>query len=298
MAGLSQQQLQQYNSQGGNPAGTALNYVGGKVIPGYNGSAFQKALSTDPAGAALSWLGHTFGPEDVKGPGNAPTGAPQGPLVFDPVSGLYRDPTTGTSYTNPDGTGGVHNPNAATLLAGNAATGAGLLNTLGGYADREANTYGQQQGLADSYKRTINDPNAPSVAHMQLVQGLGNIANEQQSMASGHSGEGGALARTNAAANIARAQVGANQTAALQRAKEVADAQTGLGATLGSMNNESQGIYGTNLGAAHGFESLAQTAATAKEKQAVDANIADADAKNKRFDKTVGGIGGALMSLL
>jgi len=94
------------------------------------------------------------------------------------------------------------------------------------------------------YLQAVMNGTAPSMAQLQLQQGLGAISAQQQSMAAGIGGAGGALARYGAAINTGNAQTGANQAAALARAKELADARAAYGANATAIAAGAQNMYG------------------------------------------------------
>lgn len=96
------------------------------------------------------------------------------------------------------------------------------------------------------YLQAVMNGTAPSMAQLQLQQGLGTIASQQQSMASGVSGPGAALARYGAAINTGAAQTATNQAAAIARAKELADARAAYGANAAAIAGGATNLY--NIG--------------------------------------------------
>lgn len=94
------------------------------------------------------------------------------------------------------------------------------------------------------YLQAVMNGTAPSMAQLQLQQGLGAIAQQQQSMAAGIGGPGQALARYGAAVNTGNAQTAMNQAAAMARAKELADARAAYGSNATAMAAGAQNLYG------------------------------------------------------
>lgn len=80
---------------------------------------------------------------------------------------------------------------------------------------------------------------------------------QQQSQASGATGEGAALARVTAANNTANAQTGANAAQAGIRANEVAGAEQALGGVLGNQANQAITSSGQAQTSAGNFSNLA-----------------------------------------
>jgi hypothetical protein len=106
--------------------------------------------------------------------------------------------------------------------------------------------YMQQQQLAQQLQAQALGQ-GPSVAGIQLGQGLEQINRGQASQAAGVGGEGGVLARYSAMNNAAQAGAAENQSAALARATEIANAQQNLGNVLGNENATGASVYGTNI---------------------------------------------------
>ena len=184
-----------------------------------------------------------------------PAGAGQ-PVVYDPGTGLYVNKATGAVSYDAAGQNVVQDPSLATQAARNLATSQQFLSTLGQYGQQYHGAQAAENSLAGKLNATIAGT-APSVARAQLEQGLSQIVQQQESQASGATGEGGALARTNAAANTANAQAATNAQAAGLRAQEVAGAE---GAQAGLLNNQAtQAITqgGNTTTAAGNFANLA-----------------------------------------
>jgi hypothetical protein len=113
------------------------------------------------------------------------------------------------------------------------------------YAAREANAYANQSRLASTLYDVTNGGGGPSVAGTQLQQGLDQTLAAGNSMAAGGSGANGALARYAAILGAGRSMADTNQSAALLRAQEVAQARAQLGGVLGAQAGESGNLYGT-----------------------------------------------------
>ena len=120
---------------------------------------------------------------------------------------------------------------------------------------REAQAYAQQQRYAQ-YLQSVMNGASPSLAQLQLMQGLGAIQQQQQGMAAGVGGPGAALARYGAAVNSADAGAAANQSAALARVAELNSARQAFGANANAMAANSGNMYRTSLGGAEGFGQL------------------------------------------
>ena len=113
--------------------------------------------------------------------------------------------------------------------------------------DQQQAAYAQQQQLAGNLMQTANGQ-GPSVAGLQLGQGLEQIQRGQQAQAAGATGQGGVLARYAAMTGAANAGAQENQAAALARAAEVAHAQQNLGGVLNNESSTAANIYGTQVG--------------------------------------------------
>lgn len=184
--------------------------------------------------------------------------ADQAKLVQDPVTGLWQDPSNRAVFQLVNGQYvPVHDLNMTAQVARNIA----LSQQYGGLGkDYDAAlraTMAQQNSLADAYRRTISDPNAPSVAREQLQQALNASENQQLSQAAGASGGNAFIARSNAANNMASLAAKAGQAGAELRAGEVATAQQGLGQTLGALGSEAGGGISTYTGLGRDYANLA-----------------------------------------
>jgi hypothetical protein len=183
-------------------------------------------------------------------PGVGGPAADPSKLQQDPATGMYFDPTTGTSYTDATGQSPVTNPNVAQQVAANFATRTSLLGKLGGNQATIDSAIGGQNQLRGSLLNTINNPNASSVAQTQLGIGADAIARQQLQQAAGTTGANAFLARRNAANNIGQLQSTLNGQQALTRANEVDAAQGRLGSVLGAQAQEGQAGYNSNLSGA------------------------------------------------
>lgn len=129
----------------------------------------------------------------------------------------------------------------------------------GQYAGQEQNAYNRQAQLSDNLWSTINGA-GPSVAGVQLQQATDQNLRNGMAMGAGGTGQNAVLARYLAAQRTGDSAANLAQSAALLRAKEVADARAQLGQTTGAMANEGAGLYGTNLQTGLGYANLANSA--------------------------------------
>ncbi len=185
-------------------------------------------------------------------PANPPAG-----WQYDPITKLWQNGRN-VYQVGADGKPvQIHDQNLGSQVASNIAR-ASTYNALGAhYTDALNTTMAEQGSLADAYRRTISDPNAPSVAREQLNQALGAADATQLSQAAGASGQNAALARRSASANMAGLAANAGQTGALLRAQEVAAAQAGLGNTLGAEAGEAGNAFGATTGLGLNYSTIA-----------------------------------------
>ncbi len=211
-------------------------------------------------------------------PANPPAG-----WQYDPITGLWQNGRV-VYQVGADGKPvQIHDQDLGSQVASNIAR-ASQYNALGShYADALNSTMAQQNSLADAYRRTISDPNAPSVAHEQLNQALQAADATQASQASGASGENAFLARRGASNNMAGLAANAGQTAALLRAQEVAAAQQGLGTTLSNVAGEAGGAFGTTTGLGLNYAQVA-----GNEEQGGNANVTNQRGQNIQAGETIG----------
>ena len=187
---------------------------------------------------------------------NTPTGMQD--FQVDPITGYGFDPSSRTTYQKINGQWvPVHDLTVSAQVSKNIETANYYANLAKTNANAFQGAVGQQQSLADAYRQTISDPNAPSVAREQLNQALGATDATQLSQAAGASGENALVARTTAANNIAGANAAEGGQAALLRAQETSAAQAGLGSVTGAMANEENTAYGANTGLGSSYSTLA-----------------------------------------
>ncbi len=202
-------------------------------------------------GSVLPGYGAEGPPAGVAGPAQAGQ-----PVVYDPGTGLYLNKATGAVSYDAGGQKPVSDPSLATQAARNLATSQQFLSTLGHYGQQYDATQAAESSLAGKLNDTIAGT-APSAARAQLEQGLSQIVQQQQSQASGATGEGAALARVTAANNTANAQTGANAAQAGIRANEVAGAENALGGVLSNQANQAITSSGQAQTSAGNFSNLA-----------------------------------------
>ena len=247
-----------------------------------SGGALPSSFSA-PAGAAAA-------PPPNLDPANPPPG-----WQYDPITKLWQN---GRLVYQAGAPGQppvqIHDQDLGTQVANNLARGSAYAGLGAGYDAALKATMGQQSSLADAYRQTISDPNAPSVAREQLNQALTAADASQESAAAGASGENAFLARRGASANMAGLAANAGQSAALVRAQEVANAQQGLQGTLGSEANEAGGAINTYTGLGQNYANTAGT-----EEVAGNANVTAQRGQNiqavESFGKdTAAGVSGAV----
>lgn len=178
-------------------------------------------------------------------------------LVRDPVSGMYYDPKTGTSYTDELGGNPVTNPNVAQQVAANYARQQAFLEQLNPLEAERQHAVAGQNDLAGFLRGTVHGTQ-PSVVGLQLGQGMNKIAGDQMSMASGVSGAAAPLAGMMAARNIGSAQVGMNQNAAIARVQEQQAAANALAQLLNQQATGAQGAFNSRAGLATTYGGMAE----------------------------------------
>lgn len=225
-------------------------------------------------------FGNTAGPSGVGGPAADPT-----KLVHDPATGMYFDPTTGTSYMDPTGQNPIKDPNVAQQVSQNV----GIRNQYLGQQpqDRQMVTdaYGRETGLADSLNNTISNPNAPSVAQGQLTQGADMAASQQLANAAGVGGANAGAARRQASINLGSIGSDLAQSKALARANEIQNAQQGLAGVLGNQGSQGLSLNSSDTNAAHGFAALAQGGASDQQNAQLGVDAAN---KKRQSDYVAG----------
>jgi hypothetical protein len=211
-------------------------------------------------------------------------------LERDVTTGLYFDPTTGTSYTDATGQSPVTNPNVAQQVASNYATSRQLLARTAASDKEHAEVMAGQNKLLGQLDNTITNVNAPSVAATQLAINNDRNASSALGNASGVGGANAFAARRQALNSIAHGNATTAQNAALARAAEVASAQGQKANILGSQATSGNQRYAIDTGAAAKF---ADTAASGQaSNQGLDQQNKEKDRENKQeFSKRL--IGGA-----
>ncbi len=121
-----------------------------------------------------------------------------------------------------------------------------LLDRNNALATREQAGYDQQQQLAKMLMGASLGQ-GPSLAGLQLNQGLEQINRGSMNQAAGAGGNNGVLARYAAMGSAAQAGAQTNQQAALARADEINQARALLGQNLGNMGQQTGNLYGANL---------------------------------------------------
>lgn len=245
------------NAFGGGDYGDKYTFINGQWVLGYWGK--------DQNG---QWVGQGEHPGDpwskgnVYGKGNmnqtqpATTTQPVNNIMYDPLTGLYVNKANGMVSTDPAGKAPVANLSTAQLAARNVAISQGFYNRLGNLnTSFDQNQAGTNAALTDT--NNVIAGKTPSVAGIQLQQGLGQAAARQEAEASGVGGVNGALARQNAAQNIARLQVKTNQDAALLRAQEIEGARQQRNTLLNNQGTQLNTAVGQNI---HGGEAATAAA--------------------------------------
>jgi hypothetical protein len=180
--------------------------------------------------------------------------------TLDPSTGIYIDPVSGATSMDPLGQTAVTNPSLVSQAKRNLAVSHGLLDTLGKYGQQFDQSISGEKALSQHLNDVIAGQ-APSVAGQQLQQGLGQVRQQADSMASGASGANAGAARLQAIQSGGAAAAGVNQQAAMLRATEQAAAVQNQGAVLGNIAGQSANMYGTNVTGAANFSNQAGTEA-------------------------------------
>lgn len=154
--------------------------------------------------------------------------------------------------------GSANDPNVAFQARQNYQTGQRLLGNLDAAQSEHNQALAGQNRFLTQLDNTINNPNASSVAQTQNVMANDASARQQLGAAAGVGGPNAFAARRQALQAIGQGNVGTNQTAALLRAQETANAQQQKGGLLGQMSGAADRSYGMNLQGAHGFAGLAE----------------------------------------
>jgi hypothetical protein len=218
-------------------------------------------MSFNPIGTLSGWLGQQVPGQPGVGTtnqSNGEVGANDIPVPGQP--GAFYNPQTGQIIrTSPGGNPYVAGaPNLADLTAISQANQLTQQQQQQKLQQQQQQTFQAQNDLAGTFKNTITNPGASSVALSQLGSGLQQIAGTQLGAAAGTSGENAAAVRRTAAQNVAGASVGLNAQQAALRAQEVANAQTGLSGLLNSqLGAENTGINtATSAGLGYGNQGI------------------------------------------
>lgn len=191
----------------------------------------KKAI--DPGGLLFNQ-----GVPNQPGVGTPGQGGPPSGFVHDPETGLYYDPTSGMSFTDPQGTHVVADPNLAQQVAANFSRA----NSIFGNANQ---VYGQQRDALARLSAAAAGK-GPSAATMAGGVAMNQIADDQLSQASGVGGASAPLARLMAARNTAAAQTGVGNQVIMGRVNEQTQARNSLSDLLNAMASQ-QLTAGTNL---------------------------------------------------
>lgn len=223
------------------------------TLSGAGGSSGFNSLRDNPVSNFL------FGKPVQPQPGVGGPAANPERLVRDPVTGAYFDPSTGTSYTDPDGNIPIANPNIAQQVAQNFQRSQAFLNQLTGLEQQRQQVFGEQNQLGDTFRNIISG-NTPSAAGIVMQQGLDRIADDQLSQAAGVGGASAPLASAMAARNTANAGVNVANQAALAKMQEQQAAMNALNSLLGVQAQGAEAALGRTTNAAGNFANLASSA--------------------------------------
>lgn len=164
------------------------------------------------------------------------------------VGSVYGGPVGGFVGGTVGGTvGNLLGGGIGSLFGGSDGPSPEQLAYLNALKQQEADAYARQTGLANTLQATANGQ-GPSVAGLQLGQGLDMIDRNAMTSAAGATGNGGVLARYGAMQAAAGAAAQTQQQAAIARAAEIAHAQTTLGNVLGNQATEGTSQYNATTG--------------------------------------------------
>lgn len=211
-------------------------------------------------------------------------------LQRDPITGMYFDPTTGNTFTDPYGQKQVMNPNVAQQVAANFQQANSL---LAGVQDarKTAATANAGQGRLVQDLNGVISGSTPSVAGTQLAGTLGGIQRTQSAMASGYGGANAFAARQAAARNTGNAQISAAQAAASLRAQEIASAIGAKGGVLNSMATNANTQASQDLAGGTELAGLSMRGQTAQQGLDASANKDNTEESNDKAQRTVGAVG-------
>ncbi len=178
--------------------------------------------------------------------------------------GTFRDPATGTTYTDASGQTPIANPNVAQQVAANDARARDFLGRAATGDAEHAQTFAGQTQLDNQFQQTIAGK-TPSVAQTMLGASTDALNRRQLSAAAGVGGANAFAARRQALGNIATQGIAAGQGAAILRAKEINDAQTARAANLSQMSGATDRRYAIDTGSAADFAGIADTGQRAQQ---------------------------------
>jgi hypothetical protein len=216
------------------------------------------------------------------------------PLQRDPISGMYFDPQTGTSYYDALGTQVVTDPNVAQQVATNFQRANAFLGQIVPLQQQQQNVFANQGKLAGQLQDIISG-RAPSLTQEQLTNSLNQIAQQQQSQAAGTSGPGQLLAQLAAMRNTGQASIGANNTAATARIQEQRSAQDALAQLLNSQASGLGSAINTDVGAGENFANLAAGGQASQQGLNAQANAANAKSSENLGYAALGGLGNLVL---
>jgi len=266
-------------------------------MPAVDTSAFQKQPTVDANGYPVpdngqDKLSPSFWGEVKKrfAGSNAGPAFMQSDLVQDPTTGLWVDKNSGIIYSSPDKSRPVSTLNLQQLTTRGTSQSNQLLQQAGQPLQQYNQAVGGEFGLVNSLGDIIAGRGGPSVAATQLGTGLDQVSANQRSLASGASGANAGLANMNAADNIARAQVVANQQQAELRAQEEATARQQQAGVLGNIALGANANRATDIG---GSTALSNQDISAGEETQRLKEARDSENKKNIFD-TIKGAGAAI----
>ena len=121
----------------------------------------------------------------------------------------------------------------------------------------------QGQNQVANYFRRVLAGQGPSLVRQQVNQGMDQVAQQQQSQVAGTSGVNAAIARRDAMANTANAQVDTNRAAAMARVAEMGEAAKMQAAIRANQANQAGQMFGANVQGASNFANTASGAESA-----------------------------------
>jgi hypothetical protein len=175
--------------------------------------------------------------------GNPLDGLPGGKALHqDPTTGLYFDPESGTTFTDPMGQNVVTDPNVAQQVAANFNASREFLTRFGQVQGNQNKLVGNLQGLLSGQ--------SPSFARSAAAENVNDITQQQRSMAAGVSGPTGPLANLLAMRNAAEGGIRANNAGMMGEIAERTAARNSLASLLGGMGAQDLGAAGMTAGLA------------------------------------------------